>query len=208
MYLAELTGTIVTMKLTTQDLLKYTQFVNDIRKVKRAMWVIGEEVYENDVEHSYQLAMTAMYVIESEGLELDLLKVMAMALVHDVLEVHSGDTPVFAGKDIIDNKASLEERAIKRLREQWPDFTMMHDLIEEYEAKETAESRFVYALDKLIPMFNNYADGGRNWKRQQVTLDDVIRVKRGKIDSDPTVFAYYKHILAALHDRPELFSAK
>lgn len=172
------------------------------------MWVVGEEVYENDSEHSFQLAMTALFVIESESLELDVFRAMAMALVHDVLEVHSGDTPVFGSEESLSAKVALERRAVNQLRYDWPALTLMHELIAEYEGKQTPESRFVYALDKLIPIFNNYLDDGRNWKKNRVDLEDITRVKAGRIDADPIINGYYKELVAVLRNKPELFTVK
>ncbi|MGC1176847.1 MAG: HD domain-containing protein, partial [Candidatus Saccharimonadales bacterium] len=82
----------------TQDinnLIDFVDFSHDIRNVKRVMWVKDQEEFENDSEHAYQLALTALYIIESDKLALNSFKAMSLALVHDILEVYAGDTPVF-----------------------------------------------------------------------------------------------------------------
>jgi putative hydrolase of HD superfamily len=170
------------------------------------MWNKDEEIFENDSEHGYQLAMVAMYVIEQDNLPLDTYKAMSLAIVHDVLEVHSGDTPVFGVTAALDTKEDRERQALVELKRQWPNLSLMHELIDEYESKSTDESKFIYALDKLVPMLNNYLDNGRNWKRQKATLNHVISVKIGKIDIDPTVNGYYIKTLELLRERPDLFN--
>jgi putative hydrolase of HD superfamily len=187
-------------------LLDFVSFTHEIRKVKRAMWVIGEEQYENDSEHSFQLALIALYIIEQNRLPLDPFRTMAMAVVHDILEVHSGDTHVFGDQSALSSKQARETAAIAKLKEDWPQLQLMHELIAEYEHKDTAESKFVYALDKLVPMCNNVLDNGRNWKRQQVDMQEVIRIKTGKIDIDNTVNEYYQALLGLMKNKPELFS--
>lgn len=188
-----------------KNLLDFTSFVNEIRKIKQALWVINEDVFENDCEHSYQLALTAMYIIDTKSLKLDAFKAMGLAIVHDIIEVHSGDTPAFIKKHDFNQKLENEKQAVIKLTKQWPKFTLLHNLIAEFEAKETPESKFIYALDKLAPILNNYLDNGRNWKREGISLDQLITVKQGKIDIDPTVNEYYKQILEVLSNHPNVF---
>lgn len=170
------------------------------------MWVKGEEAYENDSEHSFQLAMIALYIIEENKLFLDAYKCMGLALVHDILEVHAGDTYIY-GNDISD-KAEHETAAIERLKKDWPKQKLMHALIDEYEAKETAEAKFVYALDKLVPILNNYLDDGRNWKQDGITLSQLQSKKVNKISLDQGIAEYYQQIVGLLYSKPELFGEK
>lgn len=50
----------------------------------------------------------------------------------------------------------------------------MFDYLEKYESKADDESKFVYALDKLIPEFNILLDNGRAYKHFHITRDDLI----------------------------------
>jgi len=192
------------MNSSLDDLLRFVSFTHDIRNVKRAMWVQDEEVFENDSEHGYQLAMVALYVIEAHKLDLDLYRLMCMCIVHDVLEVHAGDTPVYGDSETLLSKHAREEAARQQLKEDWPDMHTMHRLIDECGAKQTNESKFVYALDKLVPMLNNYLDKGRNWHRQGVDMPHLLAVKKGKIDIDPTINEYYIKTLELLRQHPEI----
>lgn len=189
----------------TTNLLTFVSFTHDIRKVKRAMWVLDEEQFENDSEHSFQVALMALFIIEQNQLKLDTFKCMALAIVHDVLEVHSGDTHIYGKQVDLDSKRDREAAAIAKLRDDWPQLTLMHDLIDEYERKSTAESKFIYALDKLVPMLNNYLDNGRNWKREHITLDRIVGAKSGKIEIDATIFGYFQQMVALMQHKPELF---
>jgi putative hydrolase of HD superfamily len=188
------------------NLIEFVSFTHDIRKIKRAMWVLHEEQFENDSEHGYQLALVALYIIEENKLSLDPFRSMGLAIVHDVLEVHAGDTPVYGSQGDLASRDEREKAALARLKEDWPKMQLMHQLIDEYETKSSPEAKFVYALDKLVPMVNNYLDKGRSWKRQNVRLEHVVSVKAGKIDIDPTINKYYRDILKLLKEKPELFS--
>lgn len=190
---------------TFENLAKFVAFTHEVQQVKRAMLVKGEERPENDSEHSFQVAITALYVIETNQLSLDVFRVMAMAVVHDVIEVYSGDTPVYGSQELLSTKAEREAAAVQTLKEQWPDLPLLHELIEECEAKVTPESKFLYALDKLVPMLNNYLDKGRTWLRHKVTLEQMLNVKAGKVDRDPTIRQYYEQMIAFFRDHPEFF---
>lgn len=193
------------MQVNLNGLLDFVSFTHEIRKIKRSMWIFDEEVFENDSEHGYQLALTALYIIEANKLNLDPYKCMGIALVHDILEVHAGDTPVFASEETKASQSEREQEAIQQLKQQWTEMELMHALIDEYEHCNTPESKFVYALDKLVPMCSNYVDGGRNWQKNGITLDKILAVKAGKVDVDPTIAQYYEDIVALLRNKPELF---
>ena len=81
----------------------------------------------------------------------------------------------------------------------------MNDLIEEYEERRTPESKFVYALDKLLPVINNYIYEGRVWKKVGLDLEWLKGSKAGKVDESADVYAYYKEMLKVLEKQPELF---
>jgi putative hydrolase of HD superfamily len=126
--------------------------------------------------------------------------------VHDILEVHSGDTPVYGSQELLASKAEREQAAVRQLKIDWPELVIMHKLIEEYEAKLSPESKFVYALDKLIPIFNNYLDDGRSWHHNHVTFEQLLKVKAGKVDVDPTIKDYYEQLLEFLREHMEYFA--
>ena len=181
------------------NLLDFVAFTHKIREIKRSMWVKNEEQFENDSEHGYQLALVALYIIEDNNLEMDAYKSMGLALVHDILEVHAGDTPVFASEEIKSTQDEREQEAIEYLKKQWPQMKLMLRLIDEYEIGVTNEAKFIYALDKLLPMLNNYLDNGRNWHKNKINLDKIILVKIGKVDIDPVIAKYYSDVVDMLN---------
>src|SRR6266404_5640824 len=90
------------------ELLDFVRFTNEIRNIQRAILLENYDRHENDAEHLYQLALVAWFLIENDGLQLDKLRCVGMALVHDATEVYSGDTNAHA---------SDEERAAHEKRE-------------------------------------------------------------------------------------------
>ena len=163
---------------------------------------------ENDEEHMYQLALVAWFLIENDNLKLDKHKVVNMALVHDIVEVYAGDIPTYAPEHSHPNKAENEKLAAERIKKEWPGFKSLHILIEEYEKRDTDEAKFVYALDKMMPVINNYIYGGRVWKSVGLDLNWLKTSKAGKVDISPDVNKYYRQMLRLLQKHPELFGDK
>ncbi len=184
------------------SLIHFCELVNQLQKVKRVILIKDEETCENDVEHQYQLAMVAWYLIESSGLDLDKDLVVQYALVHDFVEVYAGDTYFIGDRS---GKEDRERVAAERLRQEFAEFSSLHDLIERYEARDDRESRFVYALDKVLPMINIYLDGGRTWKRHGLTVDVLFDSKVDKVALSPEVQPYFDEVIALLRSNKDLF---
>lgn len=195
------------MSTDLDQLLEFVRFTHRIRSVRRAI-IFEDNVHENDMEHQYQLALAAWFLIENDKLLLDKFRCVAMALVHDMVEVYAGDVIAFASKKELQAKAKNEEAALKQLRKDWPKFSSLHEILEEYEARKTPESKFVYSLDKLLPIINNYLYEGKIWKKLHINLEQVKVVKEGKIDKNNQINEYYKSLLKILEHRPELFGGK
>jgi 5'-deoxynucleotidase YfbR-like HD superfamily hydrolase len=70
-------------------LFKFLQFLIDFQHIERVIYIQGFERKENDVEHSYQLAMLCWFTVMENQLSLDVHKVISYALVHDLVEVYA-----------------------------------------------------------------------------------------------------------------------
>ena len=103
---------------------------------------------ESTAEHTWRLALLAL-VLADEKPELDLQRVLAMCLVHDLGEAYEGDIPAVEQSDPA-VKAAAELAAIDRITPLLPDeaAARIRALWEEYEACATPEARWVKALDK------------------------------------------------------------
>ena len=77
---------------------KQLEFIHEIDKLKyilRKTKLFNSDQRENDVEHSWHLAMMAMVLSEHANHPVNLLKVMKMLLIHDVVEIDAGDVFFF-----------------------------------------------------------------------------------------------------------------
>ncbi len=190
-----------------ESLLSFTKIITELQTVERVIRVRNSERWENDVEHSYSLAMLAWYILDTEKLSLDRDRVFRYALAHDLVEIYAGDTYLYSeDKELLASKPERERLAAERLRAEFPEVPEMHAAISGYVTKEDAESRFVYALDKIEPILKIYLDGGETWQKKGVTLDMLYASKKDKVALSPEIQPYFDELMALLRkEEKELF---
>ncbi len=179
------------------DLEKLIELSYSFRAVDRDIYYPGQEKAENDAEHAYQLTLLAWHVMELDGLKLDQAKVFKLCLAHDLVEVHSGDVPLW-GKAGHDEKAERELAALNTLKESFGKTPELAEAIAEYKARETDEAKFVYGLDKLIPFLNQLKTEGRIWKAHDVTLDQAVAKLEAQGKASEYLTKYFDEALAHL----------
>ena len=195
-------------KSNLQKIFQFADFLNKFRDVERILLKNGSDRYENDVEHSYMLAMLADYIISLENLKLDRNKVLEYCLVHDLVEAYAGDTYIYStDKEYIDSKHRREKEALEKIKIEFPEHQILIRTIEKYEVRLDEESRFVYALDKIQPVIHIYLDGGKTWKKERIGLDDLIKHKKDKVKFSPIVQKYWNELREILErNQHTLFS--
>lgn len=111
-----------------------------------------EESRESDVEHSFMLALVASELARSlyPG-QLDVGLVSQYAVVHDLIEIMTGDKATFhySAEDMAQKEID-EHAALNALLERLPPHT--RQLLADYELQLDPEARFVKAVDKLLPV--------------------------------------------------------
>jgi len=191
--------------MNIHSILDFTKLLNGFRAIKRTVFTVGDGEPENDSEHSYQLAMLAWYIISAKNLKLDKNLVIKYALVHDFVEVFAGDTYFYRSNKEEKDKKDREHKSLERIRVEFPELDDMYTLIHDYGKRLDKESKFVYALDKLLPAMNIYLDGGRDWKRHKVVLDKLVEFKTPKIALSPEIEPYFKEFLTILEEKKDMF---
>ena len=170
------------------------RFALEADKEKR----IGRQTYlsngtekENDAEHAWHAALMAVLLGEYANEEIDLLKTVTMLLIHDMVEIDAGDTYAY------DEQAKLtqrdrEEKAADRVFGLLPDDQRdrFRALWEEFEACETAESRFAHAMDNIQPAMLNNATDGRVWLERGVRLGQILDRNRSTPEGSRALWDY------------------
>ena len=159
---------------------------------------------ENTAEHSWHLGIGALILAPYASEPIDVATAVAMALVHDIVEIDAGDTFAYDEADGAATKQAREEAAADRLFALLPAETgrRFRDLWDEYERGDTAEARFVMAIDRLAPMMLNLAEGASTWREHGITRSRVIarngvHIEKSLPDAWTTVLAQLDAATAA-----------
>ena len=184
---------------------KQLDFILEIDKEKnilRQTHLSGHGRRENDSEHAWHMAIMIYLLKEYSNAEFDLAKAMMMALIHDVVEIDAGDTYAYDAEGLKTQK-EREEKAAERIFGLLPEDQKkeLWALFEEFEAEESAESRFVKSMDNFQPLLLNNSNGGADWREHQVCRSQVegrhSNTKNGsKVISDYTEELIEKNVKA------------
>ena len=150
--------------------------LDKLKGVTRRTRPLGLDRYENSAEHSWQIALLAASLAHHAETPVEINRVIAMLLVHDIGEIDTGDTIVFAEDGVQERKAA-ERVAVTRIFGMLPDpprSTFMA-LWEEFEEAETPESRFAHAIDRAMPALLNLANEGQSWRENGISYERIVR---------------------------------
>jgi putative hydrolase of HD superfamily len=147
-----------------------------LKLVERRTRVTGDERRENSAEHSWHLALFALVLAEWSNEPVDLSRVLALCLVHDLVEIDAGDTFAYdeAGNR---TKVEREQAAAERIFGLLPadQARWLRALWDEYEAGETPESRFANAVDRMQPVLLNHVAGAAGpWPEHGVARHQAL----------------------------------
>lgn len=191
---------------TVERLAELQQFVADFSQVTRVPMLANTGRLENDVDHSYGLALTCWYLAPKIAPELNLEKIFKYALSHDIVEIHAGDTFVFAETAVLASKSAKEDAAIRQLYKDWPDFTDMIDSAKGYKDKTDEEAKFVKAVDKILPLIViELGESSDFWNRHKITLE-MEQKNKVTIRVSDHVAPYYERVISWLESRGNMHS--
>lgn len=185
--------------MTDADLSRRIAFLLETEKLNyilRQTPVADGSRRENDAEHSFHFALMAMTLAPYAAEEINLDRVVQMALLHDLIEVYAGDTYVY-DKEANRDKAARESAAADRLYGLLPaeQGSRFYALWREFDDGRTADARFAACIDRFQPLLMNYQSGGLSWREHQVSAREV-RARIAEIKSPaPALHAYAQTII-------------
>jgi len=170
--------------------------IDRLKEVMRQSYICRGLRKENSSEHSWHLAVMAIVLAEHAGEPVDIMRVVKMALVHDLVEIDAGDTFCYDDAGNAD-KADREAVAAERIFGLLPDDQgrEFRSLWEEFEARATSEARFAAALDRLMPLMHNYYSRGKTWQEHGVPAAKVLDRNRHIEDGSPQLWALAKSLI-------------
>ena len=158
-----------------QAIVDFILELDKLKAVARKTRPIGLDRYENSAEHSWQIAMFAVSLAPYAATAVDLDRVVHMLLVHDIGEIDTGDTILYA-EGGWEARKEAERAAVARIFGLLPESqaAALMDLWLEFETGITAEARFANAVDRAMPALLNLANGGQSWRENGISHDRVI----------------------------------
>jgi putative hydrolases of HD superfamily len=183
----------------TGNLERQLAFLVEIDKLKtilRRNYVMHADRRENSAEHSWHLVMTALILAEHSNEPIYLDRVLRMLVIHDIVEVDAGDTFLYdtAGYE---SKVAREQQAADRIFGLCPadQGKEIRGLWDEFESRDTAESRFAYAVDRFISILHNKETRGKGWRENGVTKSQVLKFNKGIADGSIVLWDWVQHIV-------------
>jgi putative hydrolases of HD superfamily len=163
-----------------------------LKTVIRGSRIADASRRENTAEHSWHLALFAIVLREWAVGEVDVWRVVQMLILHDLVEIESGDTPLFDLAGSID-QADREERAADRLFGILPSGQgdALRGVWAEFKAAETVD-----ALDRLQPILLNHIVGGGTWTDYDVDVARERSLTRRIADGSPALWAAAEAVFA------------
>lgn len=184
-----------------EELDKIFDFILEIDKEKfigRQNYLSDGERKENDAEHAWHMAIMTLLLSGYANEKIDVLKTVAMLLIHDLVEIDAGDTYAYdeAGKA---TKTERELKCANRIFGILPDEhgQYLRSLWEEFEAGETPEAKFAFTMDHIQPLMLNSATNGRSWREHGIKAEQVMKRNEHTANGSEKLWEYaYKRFVA------------
>lgn len=170
------------------DVLHWVIGVDALKGIERKTHCLEGRRTENSAEHSWHIALMAMTLaphLSAKGG--DLLHIIQMLIVHDLVEVISGDTFLY-DRTRGDESEQREIEAANALFGELP-HPIGRNLLalwREFELGDSLDARMARAIDRLHPMLMNFAAKGKGIPRQ--TIQTMIDANRAVEDGLPEIW--------------------
>jgi putative hydrolase of HD superfamily len=179
---------------------KQMEFILEVDKLKhvlRQTILMDRSRRENSAEHSWHIALLVPVLAEyAKETDIDMFHVMKILVIHDLVEIDAGDTYCYDDKGRED-QTQREEIAADRIfgllpAEQATEFRALWD---EFEKRETPESGFANALDRVQPFLHNYFTDGQTWQANNINSRQVHERMRPVKDGAPDLWDYVNTLI-------------
>jgi putative hydrolase of HD superfamily len=181
-----------------QQQIRFILEADKLKQVIRRTLLTDGSRLENAAEHSWQLAIMAMVLMEHHcPKQLNLLRVLQMLLIHDLVEIDAGDVhfcDTAQRRKQIDKEAKAADRLFNLLPHDQAQtfFRLWH----EFENKESEEAIFAHILDRLQPLLHGYVTEGRTWQENGVTGHHLLSIVESMKASAPEIHDHAAALIA------------
>ncbi len=151
---------------------------------------------ENTAEHCWHITLFALILAEYSNESVDIGRVLKMLLIHDIVEIDAGDTFVY-DIDGLKDKAEREQKAAERIFGLLPPDQKQElmSLWNEFERRDTPESRFAAALDRLNPMLLNIYSEGKTWRDHSITVQQAYNHNKHMAEGSEDLWKFAEQLI-------------
>jgi len=177
-----------------QQQIEFMIEIDKLKQISRKTILTDRSREENSAEHSWHIAMAVFLFSEyAQDQKIDWCRVIKMLLVHDLVEIDAGDTYCYddqARQDQDRREQQAAERIFKILPpDQSRSFRALWD---EFENRNTPESKYANALDRFQPFLQNYVTKGQIWRKNNITRRQVKDRMQPVFDGAPLLWNLVK----------------
>jgi putative hydrolase of HD superfamily len=144
------------MENKKESLEKIFDFLHVVTELKKSIRYGEYDGMEGDsgADHSWRLSLMIFVFADEIKLDIDVLKAVKIAIVHDLPEAITGDVDyrkIIEGKVTKEEKQKKEIEAMEKIKSLLPEKIGkdIYKLWEEYEYSKSKEALFVKAMDKI-----------------------------------------------------------
>jgi putative hydrolase of HD superfamily len=173
-----------------QQQIEFMMEIDKLKQISRKTILTNRSREENSAEHSWHIAMAVFLFSEyAQDKKIDLYRVIKMLLVHDLVEIDAGDTYCYDHQGRQDQSRREQEAAERIFKILPPDQSRsFRALWNEFENRDTPESKYANALDRVQPFLQNYFTKGQIWRENNITSRQVKERMRPVVDGAPLLW--------------------
>lgn len=153
--------------------------VDALKNVNRRNYNADDSRRENTAEHSWQIIILAqiLFPYAKNKENINLLRVIRMLSIHDLVEIHAGDTFIF-DEDLMQGKFEREKIAAKKIFGilDQPLSDEFYSMWIEFEEEKTPDAVFACAIDWIMPYLLNSFTSAKSWTEAGVSAAQTSKI--------------------------------
>lgn len=179
--------------LNLKQQINFILTVEELKRVRRQTTVKADgDRRENSAEHSWHIALMAQVFQDYAAEKINISRVVLMLLLHDVVEIETGDLFAFADAADLDLQSQNERAAADRLFGLLPDQQglALKEIWLEFELADSPDAKFAKAMDRILPLLQNMQSEGGTWVEHGIAKSQVLVRNQYLEKAAPKLWAY------------------
>lgn len=152
------------------SVLEFLVTTDKLKSVERRGYISDLSRHDNPAEHTWHMMLSMVLFNELNDQKINLHHALCLALIHDIVEVFAGDTPVYETKNR-EKQKEVEKKAAEKIFNILPPNIAEKFLSwwHEFENNKTDEAKFANQCDYLQGFTQSYMANGKSWKEMGIT---------------------------------------